>query len=114
MLIFFVLLASLVYIFLIDFNRESGVYARISTRDAVIYLDLNIDGVHKLEDLNIEVLTQNGRIRFYSSDCPDQICVNSGFLGRVGQTAACLPNQTIIVIEGPRNVDDIDVFLSRQ
>jgi hypothetical protein len=38
-------------------------------------------------------VTADGSIRFYSSDCPDKICVKTGFLHRVGETAACIPNQ---------------------
>ncbi|MBK5246285.1 MAG: NusG domain II-containing protein [Peptostreptococcaceae bacterium] len=47
-------------------------------------------------------LYEDGSIAFEKSDCPDQICVNSGKLHIVGQSAACLPNALILKIV-PRN-----------
>lgn len=41
---------------------------------------------------------QDGAIAFEESDCPDQICVHSGKLHIVGQSAACLPNALILKI----------------
>jgi len=46
------------------------------------------------------VLVENGRIRFESADCPDKICVRTGWISKKGDTAVCLPNRTIIKIEG--------------
>jgi len=55
----------------------------------------------------------DGTIAFESSDCPDQICVKSGKLGIVGQSAACLPNGIVlkIVPAGPRDEDDPDIVI---
>lgn len=47
-------------------------------------------------------LYEDGSIAFERADCPDQICVNSGRLHIVGQSAACLPNGLILKIV-PRN-----------
>ena len=41
-------------------------------------------------------------VRFVSSPCRGKDCVRSGKLTRAGQTAACLPNKTLIVLEGAR------------
>lgn len=40
----------------------------------------------------------DGSIRFEKSDCPDKICVNTGRLKTVGQTAACIPNGIFLKI----------------
>jgi len=63
--------------------------------------ELSADRYIVLESLpNVKFRIQDGRIAFVESDCPDQICVRTGFIGRHGQTAACLPNRvSIIVIE---------------
>ena len=37
-------------------------------------------------------------IRFLESDCPDQICVNTGFIQNDLEVACCLPNQTLLYI----------------
>ena len=39
-------------------------------------------------------------VRFVSSDCPGQDCVRCGLLRRAGQAAACVPNRTVILLEG--------------
>ncbi len=46
--------------------------------------------------LSFEV--KDGRIRFVSSDCPDKICVNTGFIGTPAQTAVCMPNRVSVTI----------------
>lgn len=38
-------------------------------------------------------------IAFVKSDCPDQVCVDTGKLRVAGQFAACLPNNFVIVLE---------------
>ena len=42
---------------------------------------------------NLSFEVKNGAIRFASSDCPDQICVRTGFLSHGSQYAVCLPNR---------------------
>ena len=52
----------------------------------------------------------DGSIAFVESDCPDQVCVHTGYLRRVGEFAACLPNDLVLIIRpaeviGPDNDD---------
>ena len=51
----------------------------------------------------------NGKIRFLQADCPDQVCVNTGWIDRPGQIAVCLPAGVIIKIEGVQT--DIDIIV---
>jgi hypothetical protein len=46
------------------------------------------------------ILVEKGRIRFEEANCPDLVCVRTGWLSRQGDIAVCLPNRTIIKIEG--------------
>jgi hypothetical protein len=58
---------------------------------------------------NVVFSMKDGALAFMASDCPDQICVKSGYLSRAGQTAACLPNKlTIRVVSKKKSADDID------
>ncbi len=43
-------------------------------------------------------LYKDGSIAFYHANCPDQICVRTGHLSRVGDFAACVPNRMSIQI----------------
>lgn len=53
---------------------------------------------------------QGGRIRFSHAECPDQVCVNTGWIQRPGQIAVCLPAGVIIKIEGSEQ-SDIDILV---
>lgn len=55
-------------------------------------------------------LYKDGSIAFEESDCPDKICIKTGKLKTVGETAACIPNKVFIKIvpEGSRDNDDLD------
>lgn len=51
-------------------------------------------------------LDGDGRARFLSSDCRDQICVHAGWLENGGDWAACLPNRIIIRLDSAPPRDD--------
>lgn len=51
----------------------------------------------------------NGSIRFAHAECPDQVCVKTGWISRPGQIAVCLPAGVMIKIEG--NDSDIDIIV---
>lgn len=57
----------------------------------------------------------DGTIAFEESDCPDKLCIHSGRLGMVGQSAACLPNKIIIKIvpKGKHKNEDIDITVGK-
>lgn len=63
------------------------------------------------EKPNIVFEIKDNKIRFLSSDCPDKVCVNSGFIGKNGQMAACLPNKTSIRIISDKSNDDTDIVI---
>ncbi len=56
---------------------------------------------------------EDGKIRFAEADCPDKVCVRSGWVYRPGQVAACVPGHLILKITGPvgTNPDDVDIVL---
>ena len=77
---------------------------------ALIYVDGKVIEEIQLDSVNdaytfspkngTEIEVQNGKIRFVSAVCRDKLCVNSGWLDRNGQTAACLPERIVISIKG--------------
>ena len=42
---------------------------------------------------------KDGAMCVYSSDCPDKICVNTGYISKKGEKIVCLPKKLIIEIE---------------
>jgi len=41
-----------------------------------------------------------GRIRISHADCPDQVCVQTGWVSRLGQVSACVPGHLILSVNG--------------
>ncbi len=51
---------------------------------------------------------ETGKIRIKDADCPDKICVKTGWISEPGQSIICLPHELIIKIEGNNSkYDDI-------
>lgn len=83
-------------------------------QDNKVIRKIDIDKVKKPEYINVSgryddvILIENGRIRFQDADCPDKICVKTGWLTQKGDMAVCLPNHTTVKIEGQAdNVDGV-------
>jgi len=64
------------------------------------------------DEVNVRFLLRDGAATFVCSDCPDQICVRSGFLSLPGQMAVCVPNRTslLIISEQSARSDNADTF----
>lgn len=45
---------------------------------------------------------KNGAVRVKESNCPGQICVDTGFISRSGQIITCVPHQVIIDIKSSK------------
>ena len=56
--------------------------------------------------------TKDNSVAFLISDCPDKICVKTGFIGIAGQTAACLPNNTVLLVRGAKRAYEADAVVS--
>ena len=71
---------------------------------------LGADGVFSVPEYpNIAFEIRNGAAAFISSDCPDRICVRTGFIRHGGQFAACLPNGVVlrIAVKNSRDADTV-------
>jgi hypothetical protein len=55
------------------------------------------------------VVADNGRVRVAEADCPDQVCVRTGWVSVAPQQIVCLPYRVVIkvVSSAPPDVDDI-------
>jgi hypothetical protein len=53
------------------------------------------------------LVIKNGRADIIDAGCPDKLCVNMHSVAYAGETITCLPNKTVIKIEGgaPGGVD---------
>jgi len=98
-----------------------AIYREIKKEDSVtaeIYLDSELVETVELEkgeeryfsiDGKPNVvfhITEEGRIAFVESDCPDKVCIQTGYIYMPGQFAACLPNGIVMKIKGNVSGED--------
>ncbi|MEG0853230.1 MAG: NusG domain II-containing protein [Angelakisella sp.] len=90
--------------FLLRPQSDGGTIATIQVgRDKImeIALDTAKDGTISIQEetgLPITFEVKDHAIRFLDSDCPDKVCVHSGFLKRDMDIASCLPNNTVLTV----------------
>ena len=68
--------------------------------------DLARSGHFELEanELHYEIEYADGRIRISEANCPDQVCVQTGWVSRFGEVAACVPGNLILSVNpGPQS-----------
>ncbi|HOP99254.1 MAG TPA: NusG domain II-containing protein [Acetivibrio clariflavus] len=102
-------------VFVLQYKRvDNGTHkiAVIKVKDKVVKsIDLSsVTEPQRIEisgEYNQVVLVENGRIRFLEAECPDKVCVNTGWLSDKGDMAVCIPNSTMIKIEGQSSKVDI-------
>jgi heptaprenyl diphosphate synthase len=51
-------------------------------------------------DLTVEV--KGGRVAIVRADCPNQVCVRTGWRSHAGDAIICVPNRTTVRIKGAR------------
>lgn len=51
------------------------------------------------ENRSFHVVAEKGKIIMESSTCPNQICVKTGEISKIGESIICLPYKTVIYIE---------------
>ena len=54
------------------------------------------------------VLVEPGRICVSHADCPDQVCVDQGWISNSVVPIVCLPNRLVIRIGDPAQTEEID------
>ncbi|MDR1916320.1 MAG: NusG domain II-containing protein [Synergistaceae bacterium] len=89
------------YIYTFRSAQDGGVYAEIAV-DGRIETTMALAGDKVYSPAGkpaVQIAVRSGRVGFVSSDCPDKICVHSGFLGISGQSAVCLPNRVVVRVK---------------
>ncbi|HHW00012.1 MAG TPA: NusG domain II-containing protein [Clostridiaceae bacterium] len=110
-IILIVAVSAMVIAGIIGFNFYKNTHKDVKKiavikKDNKVIRTIDIDNVENPERITVEgkytniILVEKGRIRFENADCPDLVCVKTGWLSEKGDLAVCLPNQAIIKIEG--------------
>jgi len=97
--------ASALFLWRKDREVQSPI-ARI-TRDGVLLKEIDLSQVDESYAITLEdgsgtntVLVEPGRIRISEADCPDQICVNQGYILDSTVPIVCLPHKLMVEIVG--------------
>jgi len=73
---------------------------------AVLPLDQNGVTEFTADSHPFAVEVSDGRVRVLRADCPDQVCVRTGWIRYGGQSVVCLPNR--VAVEIPRGRSGAD------
>lgn len=106
-----VLCLALVLLLGIRLFARPGAAAVVTTADGSFTMPLDQDTTRDLtgkDGIHVTLEVAGGQIRFAASDCPDKVCVHSGWLSRSGQSAACVPAGVAVRITGGNTADGID------
>lgn len=94
--------------------RGHGETVRVQTPEYELVLPLHTDTervVTGRDGLTLTVTVRDGRVCVSHADCPDQVCVATGWLQADGQSAACLPAGVILTVSGPSDPDAPDTVV---
>lgn len=60
-----------------------------------------------MDNITVEIELSKDGARFISSGCPDKVCVNTGLISHVNESAVCLPGRVSITIKGSGAADAV-------
>lgn len=109
-----ILIVAVLFVVLFYDNNTNEKIAIISQNDIVLDR-IELDKISERYVITYSgkypgiIEVNNGKIRFSHADCPDQVCVNTGWIDKPGQIAVCLPAGVIIKIEGAQT--DVDIIV---
>lgn len=102
--------ATLVLPLMHVFADEASIL-RVETPQGVQTYALDTDGtifVDGENDIELTLLILDGKVCVAEANCPDQVCVHTGRLSRDGDTAACVPANILLTVEGENTADGPD------
>lgn len=90
--------------------RPAGTQRPVATitLDGALVEEIDLSAVEEAYTLTLDgpggfsntILVEPGRIRVEEAGCPDQVCVNQGFISDGPTPIVCLPNKLMIQIAG--------------
>jgi hypothetical protein len=86
-------------------------------QDGKVIRTIDLDSVTAAEEIRISyggeynvIRVDEGKIRIIDADCPDKLCVKTGWIKEPGQSIICLPHKLIITIQGGSKEIDENVY----
>lgn len=114
-LIILVIVLAAVIMTLSFYEKETLAKVAIISQNNTVLDTVRLDRLSEHYTYNYQgeypgtIEAENGKIHFSHAQCPDQVCVQTGWISRPGQIAVCLPAGIIIKIEGDET--DVDIIV---
>ena len=90
-----------------EVRQDGALVRRVKLADG--YTDsFRVEGADGFDLVEID----GRRVRIAEADCPDQVCVRTGWITRAGQAAVCLPNRVVVKLVGARADGGVDAIVS--
>lgn len=108
MIILGLILVSVIGFFVYKQYSKGSHHIAVIKQDGKVIKTIDLDEVKEKTEIKIPykdkdyntIEVEPGRIRFIDADCPDKVCVKTGWISEPGQTAVCLPHKLMIKIDG--------------
>ena len=93
------------------FLPQRGGTTAVISKDGMVLHEIRLDTLLEPKTFHISgengeenlVRVERGRVCMASASCPDQVCVNQGYIDNGALPIVCLPNKVIVTIEGGEN-----------
>lgn len=98
------------------FGKAEGKLTAVIMKDGVVIETIDLSTVTEEYQFDLQcspeaVITICPDCVYYSyAECHDKLCMNTGKLRKAGDTAACLPSKTLVVLEGEKDKDAPDAI----
>lgn len=111
-LIVCVMVLSLAMIALIVFfpSTASNAVVKVKNKE-VLRINLLEDGQYEVDGTlgTVHIEVQDGAVRVDQENSPHHYCSKQGFVDSPNTPIVCLPNETVITIEGDRDGEDVQI-----
>lgn len=91
------------------FLKKEGTYALVQVQQEQRYrLNLQKETELVVEDETgfNKIKVKDGAVAVTEADCPDKVCVRTGYISKTGEVIACLPHELTVTISGADAKED--------
>ena len=87
------------------FLRQEGAVVEVRAGEVTESFPLGKDREYTVEDGDHRntIVIRSGRVCMESANCPDQVCVRTGWIEYEGETIVCLPHKIVVSLNGGGN-----------
>lgn len=102
-----ILLVSTIGIYTYKLAFKDNDKIAVIKEDGKVVKTINLSKLKETEKFDIKngehintIVAENNKICIIDADCPDKVCIKTGWISDAGESIVCLPNKLIISIEG--------------